>query len=92
MPDREWTPAEVAAFDAAFETGLREAMKRRKGLLLCETRIAGRSAWTCQYPPAWLQADEVVEWAQDHGVQLSEDDRYLTLGEVTHAARDLSVE
>jgi hypothetical protein len=91
MPDRELTPAEVAAFDAVFVTGLREALKRKKGLLLMETRIADHAAWTCLYPPAWLQGPDAAEWARDHGVKLSPGDRYLTLGEVARAIADLSL-
>lgn len=80
-----YTPEEIAAYDAAFEAGVLEAWKRRTGLILAETRVAGVAAWIAAYPEGALTLRSAAQWAKAQGLQLSEGDLFLPPHEVAHA-------
>jgi hypothetical protein len=89
MAEREWTEAQVAAMDATFEAGVREAMARGCGLLLSEVTIHGNAVWLAAYPPGELDKRGVASWANAQGFTLQEGDRYLSPSEVRRAAADM---
>lgn len=88
---RDYTPEETAAYDAAFEAGIREATVRGTGLIMMEATLRGRTAWTVAYPPAGLDPAGVLTWALDTGIVLAEGARYLPTSEVIRAARDMGL-
>ncbi len=94
--EREWTEAETAALDAAFEAGVREALKRGKSLYMQLTQLsvpgAGtRPMWTAYYPPKLIAADDVAEWCAHIGFHAGENDLFFPHSHVVRAARDMGM-
>jgi hypothetical protein len=89
----EWPPELVAAMDAAFEAGVKEAAKQDSSLLFLTVRADNPSGrmWLCAYPPRSLTPDLVAVWCRSKGIHLNDGDRFLTKEEVDRAARDLGM-
>lgn len=94
--EREWTEAESAALDAAFEAGVREALARGKSLYLQLTSlpIAGAVTtpiWIAIYPPRHITAGEVEAWCKHVGFRSGDDDLFFPHAHVLRAAKDLGI-
>jgi hypothetical protein len=87
----DMTPAEVAALDAAFAAGVREAMRRGTALLMMRGAIGGQPVWTAAYPPAGLTPRAVDAWARKAGLAPVDGDLFIDATRVHAAAVDLGL-
>jgi hypothetical protein len=92
----DWTPEEAAALDAAFETGVREAILRGKSLLMQPTNLHPADAtslpvWIAVYPPRHIEVDEVAKWCEHVGFKPTARDLFFPHTHVLRAAHELGI-